>query len=355
MEGPGQALVLRQLPVPHPAADEVRVRVHWCGVCRTDLHIRDGDLCPPHWPVIPGHEVIGRVDACGARVTELQPGQWVGVPWVGRTCGECHWCVNGQENLCDEAEFTGFTRPGGYAEFLTASAQFCFPLADSQHTATSAPLLCAGLIGYRTLRRAGRAIRRVGLYGFGAAAHLLVPVARHLGMEVYAFTKPADKSSQQFALDLGCDWAGGTDMQPPLQLDAALIFAPAGELVPLALSHLAKGGKVICGGIHMSNIPSFPYTDLWQEREIRSVANLTRSDGEELLALAEQLRLAAQVRLYPLDHAETALNDLRQSRLQGAAVLEVSPSPSVERSNLRELSVDADRWAVKRAETPDVR
>jgi propanol-preferring alcohol dehydrogenase len=323
MQGPGQALALKQIPIPAPAADEVRIRVQWCGVCRTDLHIRDGDLTPPQWPVIPGHEIIGHIDACGSSVTGLRKGQWVGVPWLGRTCGQCRWCCSGQENLCDSAEFTGFSRPGGYAEFLTISAQFCFPLADSLRNAASAPLLCAGLIGYRTLRRAGTPVQRIGLYGFGAAAHLLVPITQHLGMQTYAFTRPGDTASQAFALELGCDWVGGTDTNPPQLLDAALIFAPAGELVPLALSHLAKAGKVVCGGIHMSDIPSFPYSDLWQEREIRSVANLTRTDGEELLALAAELQLAAQVRLYALEEAESALDDLRQGHLQGAAVLQL--------------------------------
>ena len=312
-----------QLPTPEPGAGEVLVKVAFCGVCRTDLHILDGELQPPKWPVTPGHEVIGTVEALGEGVTDLETGQAVGVPWLGQTCGDCHWCRGGRENLCEQASFTGYSRPGGYAEYLCAQRDFCFPLPAGLSGPEAAPLLCAGLIGYRTLRLAGDNLRRIGIYGFGAAAHLVAQIAIARNIEVYAYTRPGDTRGQAFARKIGCQWAGGTDTPPPAPLDAALIFAPAGELVPLALKHLDRGGTVVCGGIHMSPIPQFDYADLWQERSIRSVANLSRRDGEELLEIAAELQLKPTVTTYPLMEANQALEDLRQGRFDGAAVLEI--------------------------------
>ncbi len=324
LQAPGERLRLRRLPRPEPSPGQVLVAVDYCGVCRTDLHIVDGDLQPSAWPVTPGHEVIGRVASLAeADKSGLQAGQRVGVPWLGHSCGDCHWCESGRENLCTTAGFTGFSQPGGYAEFLCVDADYCFPLPDGLDGPQAAPLLCAGLIGYRSLRLAGEPLRRIGLYGFGAAAHLVAPIALSRGIEVCAFTRPGDTRRQAFARRLGCHWAGGTDEQPPQALDAALIFAPAGELVPLALGHLDRGGVVVCGGIHMSDIPGFGYDALWQERSIRSVANLTRADGEELLALAARLNLQSTVSLYPLEQANQALEDLRQGRFEGAAVLDI--------------------------------
>ncbi len=321
MHGPGQALQLDAVPVPVPGSGEVLVRVRYCGVCRTDLHILDGDLTPPGWPVTPGHEVIGDVAQLGPGVTGLREGQAVGVPWLAQTCGQCRFCVSARENLCAQARFTGFSQPGGYAEALIVSAAYCFPLPQGIDGPAAAPLLCAGLIGYRSLRLAGENLRCIGLYGFGAAAHLVAQIALARNLTVCAITRPGDCRSQQFARDLGCQWAGGTDQSPPWPLDAALIFAPAGELVPLALGHLERGGTVVCGGIHMSQIPPLDYADLWLERSIRSVANLTRQDGEELLGLAARLGLNPTVTVYPLVQANQALDDLRHGRFEGAAVL----------------------------------
>ncbi len=311
---------MRDLPIPTPATGEVRVRVSACGVCRTDLHVVDGELLDPSLPLVPGHEIVGEVDAVGDGVTDLEPGTRVGIPWLGRTCGHCRYCEAGAENLCDEAVFTGYQRDGGYADYAVADARFVFPLPAAFPDAQVAPLLCAGLIGYRCLRMAGEGWR-LGLYGFGAAAHIVSQVARHQGREVYAFTRPGDRMGQEFAHEQGAVWAGGSDERPPELLDAAIIFAPVGELVPAALRAVARGGTVVCGGIHMSDIPSFPYDILWGERVVRSVANLTRSDGEELLALAPEVPIETTVHEYPLADANRALDDLRAGRFQGAAVL----------------------------------
>lgn len=320
----GELLQLEEVPRPEPGPGQVLVAVDYCGVCRTDLHIVDGDLIPPSWPVTPGHEVVGRVAALPQGDSSgLRRGQSVGVPWLGHVCGHCHWCESGRENLCPDARFTGYSLPGGYADYLCVDANFCFALPDGFSGASAAPLLCAGLIGYRSLRLAGDQLRRVGIYGFGAAAHLVAQIALARHIEVYAYTRPGDLCTQQFARELGCQWAGSTDQKPPQRLDAALIFAPAGELVPVALTHLERGGRVVCGGIHMSPIPSFDYADLWLERSIVSVANLTRRDGEELLEVAARLSLQPTVTVYPFSAANQALDDLRHGRFDGAAVLDL--------------------------------
>ncbi|MFP4136867.1 MAG: zinc-dependent alcohol dehydrogenase family protein [Halomonas sp.] len=320
LHAPGQSLQLEEIPRPRPARGEVQLRVLACGVCRTDLHVVDGELPDPRLPLVPGHEVVGEVTALGEGVTGLSPGQRVGVPWLGWTCGECAPCRRGEENLCERAEFTGYTRDGGYAEYATADARYCFPVHGEVRA--SAPLLCAGLIGYRTWRLAGgEAPRRLGLYGFGAAAHILIQLALSRGQRVFAFTRPGDAEAQAFALRLGAEWAGGSDEAPPEPLDAALLFAPVGDLVPAALAQVRPGGVVVSGGIHMSDIPSFPYRLLWEERSVRSVANLTRRDGEEFLALAPGVPIRTETRAYPLEEANRALDDLREGRLSGAAVL----------------------------------
>jgi len=303
--------------VPQPAAGEVRVRVLACGVCRTDLHIADGDLTDCAYPVIPGHEIVGRVETAGQR---FAVGARVGIPWLGWTCGACEYCASGRENLCAMAKFTGYTRDGGFAEFALADERFCFPLPERYGDAEAAPLLCAGLIGYRSYAMAGEG-KRLGLYGFGAAAHVLAQVARAQGRELYAFTRPGDAGAQVFAKRLGAVWAGDSDAMPPEPLDAAILFAPVGALVPLALKAVKKGGRVVCGGIHMSDIPSFPYALLWGERRVQSVANLTRRDGEEFLDLAARAPIRTEVKTYPLEGANQALADLREGRLEGAAVL----------------------------------
>ena len=324
-----RAMVLRQphaplqptrLPLPAALPGTLRLKVEACGVCRTDLHLMDGELPDPVLPMIPGHEIVGRVEAIGAGVSGFAPGQRVGVPWLGWTCGTCRFCLSGRENLCEAACFTGYQIPGGYAEYTVADARYCFPLPDDGAAVDLAPLLCAGLIGYRALRMADAA-RTVGLYGFGAAAHLVAQVLRHQQRPFYAFTRPGDTESQAFARQLGAAWAGDADTPPPERLDAALLFAPAGALVPAALRHVDKGGCVICAGIHMSDIPSFPYADLWGERTIRSVANLTRRDGLEFLALAPQVPVRAEITPFPLERANEALDALRHGALQGAAVL----------------------------------
>ncbi len=324
LERPNQPLRLLELPVPSPGPGQLLMRVAACGVCRTDLHIVDGELPEPKLPLIPGHEIVGSVVAIGSEVSRFGPGQRVGVPWLGHTDGTCRYCQRGQENLCDHPEFTGYTVDGGYAEYTLAHEQFCFPLPEDVGDAEAAPLLCAGLIGYRTLRLAGDTAQRIGIYGFGAAGHIVVQVATYLGREVYAFTKPGDLSGQDFARRLGAVWAGGSDQQPPVALDAAMIFAPVGALMVEALKATAKGGTVVSGGIHMSDIPAFPYRLLWEERVLRSVANLTRQDGEELLALAPQVPVRTHVETFPLAAANEALQRLRTGAVEGAAVLEMS-------------------------------
>lgn len=318
----GRPLVAGQLPDPQPLADEVRLRVEACGVCRTDLHVVNGELPDVHPPVIPGHEVVGIVEQVGTQPGALAVGQRVGVPWLGSTCGQCFYCRSGRENLCDRPQFTGYTRPGGYASQLVARAAFCIPLDADVDPVAIAPLLCAGLIGWRALVKAGEEAERLGLYGFGAAAHLLTQVAVHQGRQVYAFTRAGDTQGQAFALAQGACWAGAVEEPPPQPLDAAIIFAPAGELVPLALRAVRKGGRVVCGGIHMSDIPSFSYRLLWEERELASVANLTRQDARTFFAVAARAGVRATVRTYPLAQANEALADLRYGRLRGAAVLQ---------------------------------
>lgn len=320
LEKVGEPLVLRDITLPSPATGEVRIDVEACGVCRTDLHVVDGELAHPKLPLVPGHQIVGTIAAVGAQVDGLAVGDRVGVPWLGYTCQRCRYCTTERENLCPNARFTGYQRDGGFAEACLADARYVFPLPDGYDAVAAAPLLCAGMIGYRALRLAGDA-RRVGLYGFGAAGHLVAQLLRHMGREVYAFTRAGDSRGQAFARELGAVWAGASEQRPPVELDAAILFAPVGALVPLALAAVAPGGTVICAGIHMSDVPSFPYRLLWEERSIRSVANLTRRDGEELLALAPAAGLHATTRTYPLADANQALADLRAGRFDGAAVL----------------------------------
>ena len=320
LDAPGQALRREARPVPEPGPDQVLIKVAACGVCRTDLHVVDGELTEPKLPIVPGHEIVGAVAATGARVERFDIGQRVGVPWLGHTCGACRYCRAGHENLCENARFTGYHIDGGYADYTVADERFCFPISGDYTDAEAAPLLCAGLIGYRSLRMAGDA-RRLGLYGFGAAAHIVAQVAAHEGREIYAFSRPGDVEAQDFARGLGAAWAGDSDESPPELLDAAIIYAPVGALVPAALRAVRPGGTVVCAGIHMSDIPSFPYEILWGERRLVSVANLTRADGEEFLALAPKVPVRTTVRQYPLAAANQALDDLRAGRLQGAAVL----------------------------------
>lgn len=320
LHSPGQPLQLMDVPLPHPGAGQVLVRVIACGVCRTDLHIVDGELTGPKLPLIPGHEIVGRIVSIGADVTGWAPGARVGVPWLASTCGRCEFCSTGRENLCPQALFTGYTWDGGYADHTLADARFCLPLPGNYSDENVAPLLCAGLIGYRCLRKTGGA-RRVGLYGFGAAAHLVCQVAKEEGREIFAFTRPGDERAQQFAKTMGATWAGDTTMTAPAILDAAIIFAPAGELVPMALRAVGPGGCVVCGGIHMSDIPTFPYDILWHERTLCSVANLTRSDGEDFMTLASRCNLRTRIKTFPLAAANEALSALREGRLTGAGVL----------------------------------
>jgi len=319
----GQPLRLAKIPIPQPGSGQLLLRVHACAVCRTDLHILDGELSQPKLPLILGHEIVGTVVQVGAGADSFVIGQRVGVPWLGWTDGTCRYCQRGQENLCPEAKFTGYTLDGGYAEYTLADQRYCFPLPEGYPDLQAAPLLCAGLIGYRTYRLAGPLAERLGIYGFGAAAHIIAQVAVHQGRQVYAFSKPGDVEAQQFARSLGAVWAGGSDELPPVALDAALIFAPVGALIPAALRATAPGGVVVSGGIHMSDIPSFPYDLLWGERVVRSVANLTRQDGEEFLRLAPQVPVRTSVIPFPLEQANEALQALREGRLQGAAVLEI--------------------------------
>ncbi len=320
LERPNEPLVAREMRRPEPGPGQLRLRVAACGVCRTDLHVVDGELPDPVLPVIPGHEIVGVVDALGAGTERYRLGDRVGVPWLGHVCGRCRYCRAGHENLCDDARFTGYQLPGGYAEYTVADEAFCFPIPESYGDAEAAPLLCAGLIGQRALSMAGEA-RTLGLFGFGAAAHIVAQVARHQQRRVFAFTRPGDTDAQAFARSLGAEWAGGSDEPAPQALDAALIFAPVGALVPKALSAVDKGGCVVCAGIHMSDIPAFPYALLWEERSICSVANLTRADGEAFMDIAPRVPVRTHVQCYPLARANEALADLREGRMQGAAVL----------------------------------
>jgi propanol-preferring alcohol dehydrogenase len=324
LEEPGNPLVQRELPLPAPSPDQVLLKVYACGVCRTDLHIVDGDLKHPKLPLILGHQIVGTVVGMGQNVNRFQIGDRIGVPWLGYTDGTCIYCQRDQENLCDHPRFTGYTLDGGFAEYTTADQRYCFSLPDTYSDNEVAPLLCAGMIGYRTLRLAGSGIDRLGIYGFGAAGHITAQIAMHRGQRVYAFTRPGDTQAQEFALRLGSTWAGDSTQQPPEPLDAALIFAPVGPLVVDALRATVKGSAVVSGGIHMSDIPSFPYKLLWGERQIRSVANLTRLDGEEFLEIAPQVPVKTQITTYPLQDANQALDDVRSGQLQGAAVLVVS-------------------------------
>jgi propanol-preferring alcohol dehydrogenase len=325
LEQPRLPLEMRERPVPLPAPGEILVEIAACGVCRTDLHVVDGELPNPKLPMVPGHEIVGRVAAMGTGVAGLAIGARIGVPWLGYTCGVCPYCRSGRENLCDRPLFTGYTRDGGYATHTLADARYCFPLPERMDDAEIAPLLCAGLIGWRSYRMTGAdgaaSVETLGLYGFGAAAHILAQVAAWQGRRVYAFTRGGDTAAQAFARSLGAVWAGGSDEAPPEPLDAAIIFAPVGALVPAALKAVKKGGRVVCGGIHMSDIPSFPYRLLWEERHVVSVANLTRADAHEFLSVAPQAAVKTEVTRYPLEAANAALADLREGRLQGAAVL----------------------------------
>lgn len=325
LERPGVPLAPRRVPRPRPTADELLLRVRACGVCRTDLHIVDGELTEPKLPLIPGHQILGVIADVGDGVEGFHTGQRVGVPWLGWTCARCRYCRAGDENLCDRARFTGYHIDGGFAEFAVAHHRFCFPIPDGYPDLQAAPLLCAGLIGYRALRLAGAA-ETIGFYGFGAAAHILVQVARHRDQRVYAFTRAGDTAAQTFALELGAVWAGASDVTPPEPLDAAIIFAPAGQIVPAALRTVRKGGVVVCAGIHMSDLPSMPYALLWGERVLRSVANLTRTDGVEFLELAPRVPVRTEVQTFPLTDANTALDTLRRGELRGAAVLRLDES-----------------------------
>jgi alcohol dehydrogenase, propanol-preferring len=325
LERQGQPLQLADLPEPTASPGQVLLDVRACGVCRTDLHILDGELSEPKLPLVPGHQIVGVVRELGEGVERFAPGDRVGVPWLGWTDGECRYCRGGRENLCDHARFTGYDVDGGYAEMAAADARFCFPIPDGYPDLQAAPLLCAGLIGYRALRLVGEA-ERIGFYGFGAAAHILCQVAVHEGRRVFAFTREGDDETQAFARKLGAEWAGGSEEAPPEELDGAIVFAPVGTLMTAALRASAKGARIISAGIHMSDIPSFPYADLWEERVLGSVANLTRQDGEEFIALAPQVPVHTEVSAYPLEQANQALDDLRAGRFRGAAVLEVGVS-----------------------------
>lgn len=320
LDAPGNALRLGELPVPEPGPLQLLIRIRACGVCRTDLHVMDGELTDAKLPLVLGHEIVGLVEAMGAQVQGYVIGQRVGVPWLGHTCGSCRYCLSERENLCDGARFTGYQINGGYAQYTVADAQYCFALPEAYSDEQVAPLLCAGLIGYRALKAAGDA-QRLGIYGFGAAAHIISQVARWQGREIYAFTRPGDLAGQAFARAVGAVWAGDSSMPPPAPLDAAILFAPVGTLVPVALRAVAKGGTVVCAGIHMSDIPAFPYALLWGERQVCSVANLTRRDGEEFLALAAQMPVRTATHAYPLARANEALHDVREGKISGAAVL----------------------------------
>lgn len=321
---PNTLLKLTDCPIPTPNPEQVLIHVNACGICRTDLHILDGELTQPKLPLIPGHQIVGTVAALGSQVAQFRVGDRIGVPWLGHTCNHCRYCQSQRENLCDTAEFTGYQIDGGYAEYTVADHRFCFVIPDTYPALQAAPLLCAGLIGYRAYQMIGDA-QRIGFYGFGAAAHILIQVARYEGRQVFAFTRSGDEAGQQFAKKLGAVWAGASDQVPPELLDAAIIFAPTGSLVPAALRAVAKGGVVVCAGIHMSEIPAFSYDLLWGERVLRSVANLTRRDGEAFLALAPKIPIQTQVQAFPLIQANEALQALRNGQIQGAAVLEINP------------------------------
>jgi len=320
LEAPGSPLVLRDLPEPSLGPHDLLLDVLACGVCRTDLHVVDGELDQAKLPLVPGHQIVGRIRARGERVDRFAVGERVGVPWLGGSCGRCRYCASDRENLCDDACYTGYQRDGGFAERCAADARYCFSLPDGMPDAQAAPLLCAGLIGYRALRMLGDA-RRIGFYGFGASAHILVQIACFEGRDIYALTRPGDEAAQHFARELGAVWAASADAAPPVELDAAIIFAPVGALVPVALRAVCKGGVVVCAGIHMSDIPSFPYSILWGERQLRSVANLTRRDGSEFFEIAPRVPIRTQVRTYSLADAGRALDDLRHGRFSGAAVV----------------------------------
>jgi propanol-preferring alcohol dehydrogenase len=325
LDVPGEPLRAAEVPVPEPGEGQLLLRVHCCAVCRTDLHVVDGELPHPRLPLIPGHQIVGTVEKIGERADGFTVGDRVGVPWLGWTDGECRYCLSGRENLCENARFTGYQIDGGYAEYAVADPRFCFPIPEDFPDLQAAPLLCAGLIGHRSLRFAGDA-ERLGLYGFGASAHIVAQVAAHEGRRIFAFTSPHDEEAQEFARELGAEWAGSSEEAPPEELDAAIIFAPVGALVPVALRAVARGGTVVCAGIHMSDIPSFPYEILWGERSVRSVANLTRQDGLDFLALAPEVPVRTEVVPFPLEEANQALDALRGGHLRGAAVLVVDPA-----------------------------
>lgn len=318
----GEPLEHRELPVPEPSDNQILLKVQTCGVCRTDLHIVDGELEDPNLPLVLGHQIVGTVEKKGTDNLNFEVGDKVGVPWLGYTCGECEFCRTGKENLCDNARFTGYNIDGGFAEYAVADARFCFPIPEDYPALQAAPLLCAGLIGYRSLRKTLNA-QTLGFYGFGSAAHILTQVALYQDKEVYAFTRPGDEETQEFARSLGVRWAGGSETLPPQKLDAAIIFAPVGKLVPQALKAVKKGGKVVCAGIHMSDIPGFPYNNLWGERSIESVANLTRQDGIDFMGVAPQVPVKSNVTTYSLEEANQALNDLRSGNFEGSAVLKI--------------------------------
>ncbi len=323
MEQQGEPLRYVTVPIPSPKENEILIKVNACGICRTDLHVIDGDLKQPKLPVIPGHQIVGTIIRLGKDVSQFHVGERIGVPWLGGSCGNCFYCLKEQENLCDYPRFTGYQSDGGFAEYCVADARFCFLIPENYPDVQAAPLLCAGLIGYRALSKT-RDAKKIGIYGFGAAAHILVQVAIFQGREIFAFTRPNDTTSQEFAKKLSAKWVGGSDESPPCLLDAAIIFAPDGELVPIALRAITKGGIVVCGGIHMSDIPSFPYEILWGERTLCSVANLTRRDGEEFLAIAPKIPVKTEVHVYPLIKSNEALDDLRYGRFMGAAVIKMN-------------------------------
>jgi propanol-preferring alcohol dehydrogenase len=325
LDVPGEPLRVAEVAVPEPGAGQVLLRVHCCAVCRTDLHVVDGELPDPKLPLIPGHQIVGTIEKIGERAGRFTVGDRIGVPWLGWTDGTCRYCFSGRENLCEKARFTGYEIDGGYAEYAVADGRFCFPIPEGIPDLRAAPLLCAGLIGHRSLRFAGDAVR-LGLYGFGASAHIVAQVAVHEGRRVFAFTSPNDEEAQEFARELGAEWAGSSEEAPPEELDAAIIFAPVGALVPAALRAVARGGTVVCAGIHMSDIPTFPYEILWGERSVRSVANLTRQDGHEFLALAPEVPIRTEVAPYVLEEANVALDTLRSGRVRGAVVLVVDPT-----------------------------
>jgi propanol-preferring alcohol dehydrogenase len=325
LEQPGKPLVLKTVPLPAPSDGQVLVKIIACGVCRTDLHIVDGELSKPKLPLIIGHEIVGKVIKKGRTVTKLRKGDVVGIPWLGYTCGKCKYCRNERENLCENALFTGYTIDGGYAEYTVAHEKYCFPIVEQYANASGSPLLCAGLIGYRSYTMIGDHVTNLGIYGFGAAAHILIQLAIFQGKRIFAFTREGDVNAQAFSRKLGATWAGDSSQEPPQRLDAAIIFAPVGNLVPKALLDLDKGGVVVCGGIHMSDIPSFPYSILWEERVIRSVANLTRKDGEQFLKIAPRVPIKTETQTFPLRQANEALFALRSGKVQGAAVLVMAP------------------------------